>query len=206
VSYHRRLREIPDLTLFNESDDYCQHNRGYIPSFLLVTYLTNHFGGERLFKRLLESPLTGWSNILDSIRSLKREGVIQIDESLLSAPKILRHFAVALWINDPFPAKYALFQLDPQFEALSAKSSLSGEVRLQDPSSFMRGESRRSESRIVFTKRGPVPGATETFALRSRNPLVLQPSQPLRESPTPDPKMAEVFISIFHDQDQSSDY
>lgn len=84
-------------------------------SFFLVAYLYKHFGGDQLMIKLMKSKLSGWKNILTTIRELATANVISMPNEYINKGFILRHLAVALWENDPYRAAYALFLLDPQY-------------------------------------------------------------------------------------------
>jgi hypothetical protein len=183
VSYQERLKKNPEIRLRNDEGDY-KNGPGYVSAFYLVLYLYNHFGGEALLKKLLESNVTGWSNILSSIGEIKKEGRTAIDASIISKASILRHFALALWLNDPYAAKYGLFAIDSQYEAIPHPTASS----LDLATTQLNREA--GEARLVFSDKFVPNNAAEVYAITSRNPLKIERPQ--------DTKSAEVYIYIFH--------
>lgn len=185
VSYQEKIRKRPEFRLRNDEVDYHLNGIGYTSSFFLVLYLYNRFGGDQLLEKLIESKRSGWENILAAITEIRRDGGIQIAQDLVSKPAILRHFALALWLNDPYLAKYALFTIDTQYEPLS-KASIEpvefGPMRLQP-----------GDARIVFS-RTPIKTteAAEAYAISSK------PHASTVISSLDKAEHADVFVYIFY--------
>lgn len=185
VSYQEKLRKNPDLRLTNNEQAYLRNGDGYTSSFFFVLYLYNHFGGAEFLQKLAQSKMSGWDNILTAIKELKAEGRLGIDDSLISKPSILRHFALALWFNDPFAAKYALFSLDSQYEPLAAAT-----IRSAANVDSTQLDTHAGEARIAFNKKLESTNASEVYAVISRTPLVIEPAKPGQH--------AQVFVYIFY--------
>jgi hypothetical protein len=130
VSYMTKL-ETERLLNFA---DYQPGGNGYMSSFFLVLYLYNHFGEEKLFQKLMNSKKSGWNNVVSAIQELIDDGSLRIPRELICKESILRHFAVALWMNDKFSAEYALFYLDVKYEPLNAKAATPVRAAVAAPS------------------------------------------------------------------------
>lgn len=124
-SYNSRFIKNPFVVLSEDEAFYKKNGTGYISSFFLTIYLYKHFGGDSLIQKLMNSNSSGWDNILTSIHELIDSGEVQIPHELITKQKILRHFAVALWMNDPYSAQYSLFFIDENFEPLYKFSTYS---------------------------------------------------------------------------------
>lgn len=177
VSYITRLKKERALNFA----DYQPNGGGYMSSFLLTLYLYNHFGQERLFTKLMNSQKTGWENVLSAIHELSEEGALKIPAEFISKEGILRHFAVSLWMNDRFAAKYALFYLDARYEALNTKPITQASIPLTSADTGMG---------IQFTKWYPSMNAAEVFSIINESPFEIQAANP-NDRPV-------IFISIFH--------
>lgn len=122
VSYDDLLAKDSYLNLGNTSlkglNNFSCKGDGYRASFYFVLYLYNHFGGEVLLRKLLTSSKSGWDNILTAIQETAAQRIISIEPQWLSKESIVRHFAVAIWENNPYLAKYSLFSLDTKFIGL----------------------------------------------------------------------------------------
>ena len=95
----------------------CRGDRlNYAVSYFFILYLYNHLGGISFLREVAQSPLMGWENIENSARRVKEKNLISIDDSYLNRHSFLRHFAVALKLNDPFRADFALLQLDARYK------------------------------------------------------------------------------------------
>jgi hypothetical protein len=165
-SYQRKLRFNPWLIYENSERRYGFNGDGYSDSFWLVYYLYQHFGGDQFLIKALQSKLSGWENILNVIAELQDSGAIAQNINILNRDSILRHFAMAMLLNDQFAAKYSLFYMGPDYTPLS----LSGftEPSLKD---LTTGPSRQ----IIYSKIAANPRAREKFVVKSLNPLVIKP-------------------------------
>jgi hypothetical protein len=180
VSYATRLMKNPNIILSNDPDFYSQNGNGYPSSFWLFLYLYNHFGESNFIKLVMESPLSGWDNVLTAIHKLKSEHVIQIPDALLTKESILRHFAVALWMNDAFLAQYALFAIDDQFEAVS-----------ENHSSFADSFASTQGTQIIYSNKIIEAKSSSCFAITSYTPFHSSSCSP--------EKSAKVFVYIRDD-------
>jgi hypothetical protein len=119
VSYQTALHAEHQIEWSNSALDFGAQGKGYRGAFFFIAYLYNHFGGDRILRELLMSNLSGWENIASSLQKSLDSTRSTIEPQILSKSSLVRHFAVALWLNDPYSARYGLFQLDPSFEGLS---------------------------------------------------------------------------------------
>lgn len=171
VSYMTRLRRKGALTfgplsLEGKEGNYGPGGDGYPASFFLVLYLYNHFGQEKFLSKILRSSRVGWDNVLGAVRDLTAEGALDLSAGFATKGAILRHFAVALWLNDPYAAKYALFSVDPSYEPLAKVSSLSLLPIVADAAP--------REMRIQFSKKFQASSAKEVYSILSYDPVVIQ--------------------------------
>jgi hypothetical protein len=147
----------------NQNRFYGPGGDGYAFSFWLVTYLQRHFGGEILLKKLLTSPLSGWENVTTAIRQWIVESGSSIPLELVTKESLLRHFAVAVLVNDPYAAKYGLFFIDSEFEPLkSLKVATSTPDFLNDAT---------IEGQILISKLEPCGPIDEAFSIISLKPF-----------------------------------
>ncbi len=168
----------PILLLVNEDRAtefgrlYGRNGPGYVYSFLFMSYLYNRFGGEKLLRKLLESPRSGWDNVLDAIHELIGEGNLAIPATLINQASILRHFGAALWLNNAYIAKYSLFFIAPEYEPLGDENSPRPKCNGQSVSTF---SPLNGESRIEFCK-NPSTRAREVYGLTKKQaPANIQP-------------------------------
>lgn len=108
-NYNTIVKDKGYLLLSNDQDDFKPNGYGYPSSFLLFHYLYKHFGGKAFLNQVIHSSKTGWENILESIEILKAKKIIKKDDFVVTKENIIRHFAVALGLNDSYSAKYGLF-------------------------------------------------------------------------------------------------
>ena len=181
-SYQRKLKVKPWLVYENSERRYGVNGDGYSDSFWLVYYLYQHFGGDQFLNKILQSELSGWSNVLGAITELQASGVIAKNTSIINQDAILRHFALAMLLNDQFAAKYSLFFMGPDYTPLS--SSGFTESSLKD---LTTGPNRQ----IIYSKIAADSRAREKYVVKSLNPLVIEP---VRASGT---DKGLYYISIF---------
>lgn len=115
--YLTGLHEANTLILPKNSLDCNSGHLEYMSSYFLMLYLHNHFGGANFINHLAQSPLSGWDAVESTTQKLKQANTIGINSDYLNRQAILRHFAAALLLNDPYRANYALLQIDPSFQA-----------------------------------------------------------------------------------------
>jgi hypothetical protein len=173
--YIRRLRENPVLTLGPIYDsekkevNYAANGMGYQSSFFMLLYLYNHYGQEKLISKLLRSPKSGWDNVITAIQELQHEGQLPMSAEVLTKESILRHFAVALWLNDNYSAKYGLFHLDSQYEPLSQVADLKLSALTPTAPGLVQ---------IQFSRQFAATSAEEVYSLLSEQPFVIQSAEP----------------------------
>ncbi len=165
-SYQRKLKANPVLIYENSERRYGVNGDGYSDSFWLVYYLYQHFGADQFLTKVLRSKLSGWKNVLNVIAELQESGVIAKNTNILNQDAILRHFAVAMLVNDQFAAKYALFSMGSDYAPLSSSG-------FPEPVSanLMPGPGRQ----IIYSHKSVISQAREKFVVRSINPLVVEP-------------------------------
>ncbi|MGZ3775860.1 MAG: hypothetical protein ACXVCY_18850 [Pseudobdellovibrionaceae bacterium] len=165
-SYNLRFSKNPIFFLSDDEAFYGRNGEGYISSFYFIMYLYRHFGGDFLIHKLMTSEKSGWNNILSSIHELINEKIITIPVEMITKEKILRHFAVALWMNDSYLAKYALFQMNENFEPLNKYSSYSA----LNPSIDGIRNNPTTDTLIIFTKDFTAAG-TENYVIENYSPF-----------------------------------
>ncbi len=186
VSYMERLRQRPMINLDSFAEDgksknYAPKGEGYLASFFLMQYLYTHFGQEELLQKLLTSNKSGWDNVINAIHELTQSGPIAIPTNLISKENILRHFAVSLWMNDMFAAKYALFYLDQKYEPLS-KLNILKFPRIIGPS--------KGAVKIQFSKEFQNSTAQNVYSIINYDPFVIKEADPQDK--------ALIFIYLFY--------
>lgn len=108
-NYNTIVKDKGYLLISNDQNDFKPNGYGYPSSFLLFHYLYTHFGEKAFLNQVIHSSKTGWNNILESIEILKSKKIIIKDDFVVTKENIIRHFAVALALNDSYSAKYGLF-------------------------------------------------------------------------------------------------
>ena len=186
VSYMERLRKKPIINLSSQVDDgmtnnYAPKGDGYPASFFLVQYLYNHFGHEKFLKKVLTSSKSGWNNVISAIQELIKSNFIAMPISFVSKENILRHFAVSLWMNDMYLAKYALFQLDQKYEPL-AKLNIAKFPPISAPD--------KDAVKIQFSDKYQNSNAKNVYSILSYEPFVIKSADPNDK--------AIVFIYLFY--------
>jgi hypothetical protein len=174
-TYSQRLKASPYFVLSNDEALYQPGEMGYPSSFWFVTYLYNRFGQDELLKRLANSQRSGWDNIISAIFSLMDDNRLQIPLTLVTKAAILRHFAMAMWVNNPYIARYSLFFIDAEFEPLVNVSPL--------PAVPPRLDSQ-SDGVILFSAHSNLIPFMETYVLRTALPLSPERAMPLMPSDT----------------------
>lgn len=181
VSYVERLKKNLALNFGTQNGEFQPQGKGYMASFFLVLYLYNHFGQEKLYKKLLTSEKSGWNNVLSAIRELIDEGAVQIPSKFIDKAVILRHFAVSAWINDMFPASYAFFYLDKQYEALAQADLMKN--RLVE-------NATEASLSIQYSATYQTSTAKEVYSILSYEPFKIKAAEPEDK--------ALIFIYLFY--------
>lgn len=178
-SYNLRFSKNPYFILTEDEAHYGRNGDGYISSFFLITYLYQHFGGDHLIQKLMKSDRSGWDNITNSIQELIEAKLVSMPAELITKKSILRHLAVALWTNDPYSAKYALFFIDQNFEAAALSSKFSHNV--------IASNSIGVDSVITYS---PIfkDDSAENFVITNYEPFEIKPAKA--------PSNGKVFIHI----------
>lgn len=166
--YIKKFTKNPSITLGSENNNFAPEGHGYPSSFLLVLYLYNRFGQDHLIKKLMTSKLSGWENVIQSISELIQEGIVKIPQNLTSKESILRHFAVAAWLNDPYLAKYALFEVDDNFNGLANIKEINVE-NARDP---------KNSLQIWYSQHYAERGSKEAYSLLSAQPFKIKLAEP----------------------------
>lgn len=161
-TYQRRLVQKPELVFENSERRFGVNGQGYADSFWLVYYLYQHFGGDQLLLKLLQSKLSGWDNVISAINEIQSVGAIAKNANVLNKYSILRHFAVSLLLNDQFAAKYSLFYLGPDFTPLVT----SGFNEVTSDSLTL-----TSGHKIVLSRKRLISGAREKYIVKSIHPV-----------------------------------
>ncbi len=175
--YEKKLRQNPELILGNDrKQGYGVEGIGYPSSFWMVLYLYNHFGGDKLIAKLMSSSKAGWANVESALADLRANGDIAEGPDLLTRDAIVRHFAIAVAVNDEFKAQFNLFSLDPRHEPLTSA--------LPAPQSF----DASAGVAIVYSKRYAPSRAREVYAVRDGIPSAVSGGA----VPT-----ADLFVFIF---------
>lgn len=163
VSYQSRLQQNPQILVNNEAAQFAPQGAGYASSFWLTLYLYKHYGGENFLKKVMRSHLSGWDNILHALSELKQEGLVSEPLELLTRPQIIRHFALAMLVNDAYEAKYSLFFMNQAYDPIDA--SKMGEVaNIEFPV---------QTTGVIYSRRFQKNNADEVFAVRL-NPLQIE--------------------------------
>ncbi|MFZ4403978.1 MAG: hypothetical protein ACOYOK_07735 [Pseudobdellovibrionaceae bacterium] len=158
-TYGISLQNNAGFRIHNTMADYRLNGPGYQSSFWFVFYLYQHFGGDILYKKLLESPKSGWNSILKALEELHNESIISVPFAITKA-NILRHFGLSLWMNDTSVAQQNLFFIHDAFTPLKnyAKIALS--------SDFLKSLSQSldsTETVIFYSKRYLSPADLKTL-------------------------------------------
>lgn len=174
VSYDDRLGKNSFLNLgkttLQGGNNFSCGGDGYVASFYFVLYLYNHFGGEYLLRELLTSPHSGWENILGAIQSISNKKIITLDSQWFSKESLLRHFALAIWENDAYLAKYSLLKLDSKFQGLKNLKPKLQPIILSAP---------KDEVRIFYSQKYiGNSGAREIYAVFDEGTTTVRPAQP----------------------------
>lgn len=141
--YSDNLLYKPEIKISNSQSEYESNGRTYADSFYLLYYIYSHFGRDELLQKMMRSPLTGWDNILTSIAELQAQDKIYYKNIKINREYIIKHFAVALAVNDPYIAEYSLFYVHPAYNKIIDKQFISN-GRLQTDS--------QNDFEIVYTK------------------------------------------------------
>lgn len=173
ISYVEKLKLNLTINLGEIASDgitknFALNGYGYPSAFFVVLYLHNHFGGDSLIKKILNSKKSGWDNVINSIQELALSGELKIPINLINKESILRHFAVSLWINNQYHAKYALFLLDRNFEALSELKQFNFPGPITN---------HKSGDLIQFSDKYQNSTANEVYSIISYNPFVIKKSE-----------------------------
>ncbi len=165
-SYQRKLKAKPLLIYENSERRYGVNGDGYSDSFWLVYYLYQHFGGDEFLTRVLQSKLSGWKNILNVIDELQESATIAKNANIINQDVILRHFAVAMLVNDKYAAKYSLFYMGPDYTSLIASGFAEQSLT---------GMSTRPNRQIIYSQKAVDLLAREKYVVKSLDPLVVEP-------------------------------
>jgi len=176
----------PYFMLSNVKDKYTNDSRSYPESFFLLNYIYSHFGNQQLLIKMMRSSKTGWDNILSSIRQLQQEQKINLGDKVITREFIIKHFAIALAINDSYLADYRLFEINPFFIPI-IKQSIS---RIDVNKTYIT-DAKFSDFSILFSKHKIE--RTESFdivyTIESLEPFILK-------SNITDDKDSEIYIYI----------
>ncbi len=116
VKLARELKDLKQISLSDDPDDYSMDGAGYVSSYFFMLYLSHRLGERNFLKGLIESDLDGWDNIEKVSADLKMRNAISIPEKYLSRQELWMHFALALTTNDPGLAPYGLSLLDYNYQ------------------------------------------------------------------------------------------
>lgn len=142
--YSDNLFYLPEIKISKSQTEYENNSRAYADSFYLMYYIYSHFGRDDLLQKMMRSPLTGWDNILTSIAELQSEEKIFFKDIKINREYIIKHFAVALAVNDPYIAQYSLFYIHPAYNKIIDKEFISND-RLENNS--------QNDFEIVYAKK-----------------------------------------------------
>ncbi|NUM87642.1 MAG: hypothetical protein HUU37_00420 [Bdellovibrionales bacterium] len=112
--YAREIARKGEVNLTDGSFD-CGTGDGYGGAYLLMLYLHNHLGGSRFISELARSPLKGWDAVEGAAQNLRVRRELGLPPALLTRKSLIWHFSLALLLNDPFAADFALLQIDSRF-------------------------------------------------------------------------------------------
>jgi hypothetical protein len=183
--FNRQRIVISDAAL-----DFAPQAYGYPSSFIFLNYLYTHFGQEKFLQKVMRSEKSGWANIISAIIELQLDGRLYLDAFFQDIDinnfnakntelierikfKILRHFAVALIMNDAYLSLYSLYKItEPQdgFKKLS-DPELNLYTSEQD---FPALADHDSDNDIIFSKKyfkAENIKAQEGYTIKSFNPL-----------------------------------